>query len=276
MQDLVAGQIDLMFDQVSNSLQYVAAARSRPMPLRPRAAWPAAPDIPTVDEAGLPGFYISIWHALWAPKGTPKDIIARLNAAVVIALADPAVRQRLAVWVRRFVHAISRRRMRSAPFRRPKSKNGGRSSRRRTSRRNEAELSARLERKRRLDAAGIYLPDDQFKGDVPLSLAVKAATHLCVRHSRFDRGRYLAVGDFHRTDEASLGEHHCILKASGAGWHRVARTNVLLTRSEDFGEMNRIYSTYFPMGISRSHDDLVLALPQPEFLIEIECEAVLE
>ena len=56
----------------------------------------AAPDIPTVDEAGLPGFHISIWYAIWAPKGTPKDIIAKLNAAVVDALADPAVRQRLA------------------------------------------------------------------------------------------------------------------------------------------------------------------------------------
>ena len=56
----------------------------------------SAPAIPTVDEAGLPGFYISVWHALWVPKGTPKNIILTLNAAVVDALADPAVRQRLA------------------------------------------------------------------------------------------------------------------------------------------------------------------------------------
>jgi tripartite-type tricarboxylate transporter receptor subunit TctC len=54
-----------------------------------------APDIPTVDEAGLPGFYISVWHGLWTSKGTPKDIVRKLNAAVVDALADPAVRQRL-------------------------------------------------------------------------------------------------------------------------------------------------------------------------------------
>jgi tripartite-type tricarboxylate transporter receptor subunit TctC len=56
----------------------------------------AAPDIPTVDEAGLPGFYCSVWNALFAPKGTPRDVIARLNAAAVDALAEPAVRQRLA------------------------------------------------------------------------------------------------------------------------------------------------------------------------------------
>ena len=54
-----------------------------------------APEIPTVDEAGLPGFYISSWHAIWAPKGTPQDIVGRLNAAIVEALADPAVRKKL-------------------------------------------------------------------------------------------------------------------------------------------------------------------------------------
>jgi tripartite-type tricarboxylate transporter receptor subunit TctC len=56
----------------------------------------AAPDIPTVDEAGLPGFYCSVWSALFAPKGTPRDIIAKLNAAAVGALAGTAVRERLA------------------------------------------------------------------------------------------------------------------------------------------------------------------------------------
>jgi tripartite-type tricarboxylate transporter receptor subunit TctC len=56
----------------------------------------AAPDIPTVDEAGLPGFYTAIWHGLWAPRGTPAEIIAKLNAAVRDALADPTVQHRLA------------------------------------------------------------------------------------------------------------------------------------------------------------------------------------
>ena len=54
-----------------------------------------APDIPTTDEAGLPGFYFSFWHAFWVPKGTPKDIVARLNDAVVKSLAIPAIRQKL-------------------------------------------------------------------------------------------------------------------------------------------------------------------------------------
>ena len=57
--------------------------------------WFAAPDVPTIDEAGVPGVHIPFWHGLWAPKGTPKDVIDKLNAAVVEALADPAVRQRL-------------------------------------------------------------------------------------------------------------------------------------------------------------------------------------
>ena len=56
----------------------------------------AAPDIPTVDEAGVPGLHISFWHALWVPRGTPKEVITKLNAAAVDALADPGVRQRLA------------------------------------------------------------------------------------------------------------------------------------------------------------------------------------
>jgi tripartite-type tricarboxylate transporter receptor subunit TctC len=56
----------------------------------------AASDIPTVDEAGLPGFYCSVWNALFAPKGTPKEVVARLNAAAVEALAQPEVHQRAA------------------------------------------------------------------------------------------------------------------------------------------------------------------------------------
>jgi tripartite-type tricarboxylate transporter receptor subunit TctC len=59
-----------------------------------KSRWFGAPEIPTVDETGVPGVYISFWHGLWMPKGTPKDIVARLNGAVVKALADPTVRQR--------------------------------------------------------------------------------------------------------------------------------------------------------------------------------------
>jgi tripartite-type tricarboxylate transporter receptor subunit TctC len=96
MQDLIAGNIDLMFDQVSNALPQVRAGNIKAFAVTANARLASAPDIPSVDEAGLPGFYISLWNAIWAPKGTSKEIIARLNAAVVQALADPKIREQLA------------------------------------------------------------------------------------------------------------------------------------------------------------------------------------
>jgi tripartite-type tricarboxylate transporter receptor subunit TctC len=96
LQDLVAGQIDLYFDQVSNSLPHIRSGRIKAYAVAAAARLSAAPDIPTVDEAGLPGFYISVWHAIWAPKGTPKDVIAKLNSSIANALRDAGVRQKLA------------------------------------------------------------------------------------------------------------------------------------------------------------------------------------
>jgi tripartite-type tricarboxylate transporter receptor subunit TctC len=96
MQDLVAGQIDIMVDQAANSLPQVRAGTIKAYAVTDKTRLAAAPDIPTVDEAGVPGLHISIWHALWMPKGTPKDIIAKINAAVVDALADAGARARLA------------------------------------------------------------------------------------------------------------------------------------------------------------------------------------
>jgi tripartite-type tricarboxylate transporter receptor subunit TctC len=96
IQDLVAGRIDMMFDLATVALPHVRAGATRAYAVTAQSRLAAAPDIPTVDEAGLPGFYNSIWLAVWAPKGTPKTIIAKLNAEVVNALADPAVRARLA------------------------------------------------------------------------------------------------------------------------------------------------------------------------------------
>jgi tripartite-type tricarboxylate transporter receptor subunit TctC len=93
--DLVAGQIDIIVDQASNSMQQIRTGNIRPYAITDRKRLSAAPDIPTVDEAGLPGFYMTLWNGLWVPKGTPKEAITRLNAAVVEALADPAVKQRL-------------------------------------------------------------------------------------------------------------------------------------------------------------------------------------
>ena len=93
--DLIAGQIDLMIDQSSNSLPQVQAGKLRAFAVTAAKRLPSAPDIPSVDEAGLPGFYISIWHGLWAPHGTPKEAIEKLTAAAQDALADPAVQKRL-------------------------------------------------------------------------------------------------------------------------------------------------------------------------------------
>jgi len=95
-QDLLAGQIDMMFDQAANSLPQVRAGRLRPYAVTSKTRLAAAPEIPTVDEAGLPGFYMAVWHGIWAPKATPQPIIAKVNAAIVEALADPGVRAKLA------------------------------------------------------------------------------------------------------------------------------------------------------------------------------------
>src|SRR5712691_5533547 len=95
LQDLVAGQIDLLIDLSANSLPQVRAGTIKPYAITAERRLAAAPDIPTVDEAGLPGFYMSVWHGLWVPRGTPKNTIGKLNAAVVNALSDPMVRRRL-------------------------------------------------------------------------------------------------------------------------------------------------------------------------------------
>ncbi len=95
IQDLIAGHIDLMFDQAANSLPFVRGGKIRAYAVTAKTRLAAAPEILTVDEAGLPGLYIAIWHGFWVPRGTPKDVVAKLNAAIVEALADPDLRQRL-------------------------------------------------------------------------------------------------------------------------------------------------------------------------------------
>ena len=96
MQDMLSGQIHLAFDQAASSLPQVRGGNLQAYAVTSKTRLTVAPDIPTVDEAGLPGFYISVWHGLWSSKGTPKDVVHRLNAAAVEALADATVRQRLA------------------------------------------------------------------------------------------------------------------------------------------------------------------------------------
>jgi tripartite-type tricarboxylate transporter receptor subunit TctC len=94
-QDLIGGQIDLLFDQAVNALTNVRAGKMRAHAVTAKTRLDSAPDVPTVDEAGLPGFYMSVWNALWVPKGTPKEVIAKLNEAAVDSMADPIVRKRL-------------------------------------------------------------------------------------------------------------------------------------------------------------------------------------
>jgi tripartite-type tricarboxylate transporter receptor subunit TctC len=96
LQDLVGGQIDVICAAPGgSSLPLVRSGQIKAYAIMAPARLPSAPEIPTADEAGLPGFHLSFWQALWAPKGTPKDIVARLNAAAVAALADAGVRGKL-------------------------------------------------------------------------------------------------------------------------------------------------------------------------------------
>ena len=95
LQDLVAGTLDVMLDTPALSLPQVRGGMIKAYAVAAKERLATAPDIPTTDEAGLPGFYFSFWHALWAPKGTPKEVIAKLNDALVKTLADPVIRKRL-------------------------------------------------------------------------------------------------------------------------------------------------------------------------------------
>jgi len=94
-QDLVAGQIDLLCPEASNSLPLVKGGKVKAFAVLSPHRWAPAPDVPTMDEAGLPGLYIPFWHGFFVPAGTPKEIVTKLNAAAVAALTDPALRQRL-------------------------------------------------------------------------------------------------------------------------------------------------------------------------------------
>jgi tripartite-type tricarboxylate transporter receptor subunit TctC len=95
MQDLIANQIQIIIDQSSNSLPQVRAGKIRAYAVTAKERTTAAPDLPTTAEAGFPGIEVTIWHGLWAPKGTPPDVIGKLNAAAVAALKDPEIRRRL-------------------------------------------------------------------------------------------------------------------------------------------------------------------------------------
>jgi tripartite-type tricarboxylate transporter receptor subunit TctC len=94
MQDLRAEQIDFMIEPSSNFKALIGAGSVKPFAITGKTRLASAPNIPTADEAGLPGFFASLWYGLWVPKGTPKDIVAKLNATMSQILADPKVKQR--------------------------------------------------------------------------------------------------------------------------------------------------------------------------------------
>ena len=96
LQDLAAGQIDLGCDLAANSLSQLRNGNIKAYAVMAKSRWFAAPNIPTTDEAGVHGIYVSTWNGFWAPKDTPQDNIAKINAATVAAMADPLVRQRIA------------------------------------------------------------------------------------------------------------------------------------------------------------------------------------
>lgn len=96
MVDLIAGRVDMMLDQAANAVGQVRAGGIKAYAVMAKSRWHALPDVPSLDELGLPGLHVAYWHGMWAPKGTPKPVIAKLNAAIMHALADPKARERLA------------------------------------------------------------------------------------------------------------------------------------------------------------------------------------
>ena len=95
MQDLLAGQIDFMMEPSSNFRSLIATDSIKPIAVTGKARLSSSPNIPTVEEAGLPGFTASLWYGLWVPKGTPKEIIDKLNVTLRDVLADAFVKKRL-------------------------------------------------------------------------------------------------------------------------------------------------------------------------------------
>jgi tripartite-type tricarboxylate transporter receptor subunit TctC len=95
MVDLIAGHIDLYFDQAVTAVPNIRAGKVKPYAVTTKTRVAAAPEVPTVDEAGLPGLYMTVWHGIWAPKATPHNVVGRLSSTITEALADPAVRKRL-------------------------------------------------------------------------------------------------------------------------------------------------------------------------------------
>jgi tripartite-type tricarboxylate transporter receptor subunit TctC len=95
-QDLLAGRIDIFLSMAAATFPFVRSGQIKAIAVMAKKRWWAAPDVPTMEEAGVPGLYASFWHGIWAPKATPKDVVDKLNAAIRAALADPLVKKRFA------------------------------------------------------------------------------------------------------------------------------------------------------------------------------------
>jgi tripartite-type tricarboxylate transporter receptor subunit TctC len=96
MNDLVAGTVDLMCDQTTNTTEQIRAGTIRAFAVTTNERVPALPDLPTAAQGGLPGFEVTIWHGLYAPRGTPAPIVARLNRALLAALTNATIARRFA------------------------------------------------------------------------------------------------------------------------------------------------------------------------------------
>ena len=96
MNDLLGGQVDFMCDQTTNTTSHIKAGKIKVYGVTTAKRIGSMPEVPTLSEAGLPGFTVSVWHALYAPKGTPKAVIDQLSAALQEALKDPTLKQRFA------------------------------------------------------------------------------------------------------------------------------------------------------------------------------------
>ncbi|SFU57032.1 tripartite tricarboxylate transporter substrate binding protein BugD [Pseudoduganella namucuonensis] len=96
MNDLLGGQVDFMCDQTTNTTSQIKSGKIKVYGVTTKTRLPSMPDVPTLNEAGLPGFEVAVWHGLYAPKGTPKPIIDALSGALLTALKDPTVKQRFA------------------------------------------------------------------------------------------------------------------------------------------------------------------------------------
>src|SRR5215207_8934334 len=188
MTDLISGTVDLLVVQGAVALPQIRAGKIKALANLSATRSASMPDIPTADETGVPGLYMSGWFGFWAPKGTPKDVVAKLNGAMMQVLADPTTQSKFAELG--LDVASSKRRKGSPNSSRPRSTSGGRSSRRRTSRASETRAQKEFgrtwdEKNTGCRAGAVRWRDHRRAGaDVPIEAGHH---HRAVRGGRADR-----------------------------------------------------------------------------------------